>query len=79
MRHRIFSVLIAAVLVLVLLGIVSAFGIYDRVGAAADVAITLGVIVVVAIGGSLMSIIYYGRRSRRDDAVRRTAPDDDYR
>jgi formate/nitrite transporter FocA (FNT family) len=79
MRHRIFSALFIAILALVLLGLASAFGVYDQVGMAAGLAITLGIILVVAVGSSLMTVIRYGRRSRRDEAVHRTARDDDYR
>ena len=59
------------VLVLVLLGAIWAFGGYDGLGVVGGLALTLGIVVAVTLGVSLMMIILRGHRSRRDEAVHR--------
>lgn len=61
----------AALLALVLIAATWAFGGYDGLGVAGGLGVTFGILVVAAVGAVLMAVILRGRRSRRDEAVRR--------
>ena len=79
MQHRFFWPVIACVgLILVLLGSVWVLGGYEGMSFTAGWALTLGVGAAMALGIGFMAVIFYGRRSRRDEAVRRATGDDDY-
>lgn len=74
LRHRIPWLAIGVVvLILVLLGWAWPFVGHDGTSETGGVAVTLGVIVALALGIGLIAIILYGRRSRRDEAVRRAS------
>jgi hypothetical protein len=74
MQHRSLWPAIGGVgLALVTLGSIWAFGGYDG---ASFAALTLGVIAPIAVGIGFAALIFYGRRSRRDEAVDRTAHND---
>lgn len=72
LHHRILW-LAAGGIALILLLFVWAwpFGGYDGTSVTGGVALTLGVIVALALGIGLIAVILHGRRSRRDEAVRR--------
>jgi drug/metabolite transporter (DMT)-like permease len=76
MLHRPSRLAIAGALALVLLGTFWAFGGYNGMSLAGGMAVTLGVAAAAALGIGLMSVILEGRRSRRDEAVRRSPPAD---
>ena len=74
MQHRVLWPAIGGGgLALVTLGSIWALGGYDG---ASFAALTLGIIAPIAVGIGFVALIFYGRRSRRDEAVDRTAHND---
>ncbi len=71
MRDRTSWLAVGGVLVLVLIGAVWALGGFEGLSPAGGFGVTFGIVVAIAIGITFMAIVLRGRRSRRDEAVRR--------
>jgi hypothetical protein len=79
MQHRIlWPVVGGVVLILALFGLIWAFGGYDGTSSTGGMGAALGIIAPIALGIGLMALIFYGRRSRRDEKVHRTTQDNDF-
>jgi hypothetical protein len=60
----------------VLLALTWLFGGFGGMSGAGVAALTLGIIVTVALGVGLMTLLFYSSRSERDEAVHRAARED---